>query len=557
MGEAIMHKRPVSYFVLMLCILGWGHFGWAEQHVAPRGELRVVDTHRLNWWSIIQNVFEPLVGVDKDGKLVPRLATSWRWLDDRTLEMTLRQGVTFHNGEVFDAELVKLNWEENAPILRPPRRLDDTGFRYDFDAWNWTFAPKTRLEIIDPQTIRLVFPEPDAAVLAKLSLMMPITNRQFFRDLGSPLEVSYWSALGRAGPWGTGPYRLVEGFSLLGIRADLVVLEANRAYWDSTRLPQVQRIVFVNTVNRKDALELVKTTEGHVDLFTELRPLETLRVAQSPLATVVKTRDSLRVVVGLFNVGKTWLPPGAKERPWRDVRLRQAVNYAINRAHLIRYATKGNGMLIPALLPPSAFGYNPTLAPYPFEPDKVRHLLQEAGYPEGLTLTLIATEDLAVQATVISKMLEQVGLTVHRQLLDAHTFYRKVGPARVLHERYTWDIALISTMLPAAHAPMFLYRQFALDGRYDWVIEQPALRRLYTQATHTLDEKKRQQVIRQMEQHTQAQAYFLFLYNPINLYAVNRAVKLVPHVSGILNLAETLVSDHHWSVRRARVVGQQ
>ena len=75
---------------------------------ASRGELRVVDKHPLNWASITYNVFEHLISLDKDGKLVARLATSWRWLDARTLEVTLRQGVTFHNGEVFDAEIVKL-----------------------------------------------------------------------------------------------------------------------------------------------------------------------------------------------------------------------------------------------------------------------------------------------------------------------------------------------------------------------------------------------------------------------------------------------------------------
>ena len=66
----------------------------------------------MNWAWIAWNVFEHLVEIDKDGKLVPRLATAWQWLDDQTLEMTLRQGVTFHNGEIFNADIVKLNWDE-------------------------------------------------------------------------------------------------------------------------------------------------------------------------------------------------------------------------------------------------------------------------------------------------------------------------------------------------------------------------------------------------------------------------------------------------------------
>ena len=76
-------------------------------------------------------------------QLVPRLATSWRWLDDRTLEMPLRQGVTFQNGEVFDAEIVKLNWDENTRLRQP-----------HLPGGYLNFQPGARLEIIDPHTVR-------------------------------------------------------------------------------------------------------------------------------------------------------------------------------------------------------------------------------------------------------------------------------------------------------------------------------------------------------------------------------------------------------------------
>src|SRR5215475_14165768 len=202
------------------------------------------------------------------------------------------------------------------------------------------------------------------------------------------------------GPWGTGPYKLVEGFSLPGKRSDRVVLEANQAYWDRTRMPRVQRIVFDNTLSQQEAVELVRTVEGRVDLVSGLRPLDTLRVAESPWAKVVKNRGSLITVYGQFNMRKAG-------SPWSDVRLRQAANVAIHREDLIRYATRGNGVIIPALLPVVSFGYDPDLAPYAFDPGKARHLLREAGYPDGLALSLIAPEDLEVQATVVSKMLEQ------------------------------------------------------------------------------------------------------------------------------------------------------
>jgi len=338
---------------------------------------------------------------------------------------------------------------------------------------------------------------------------------------------------------------MVEGVSTPEKRSERVVLEAYMAYWDPTRMPRLKRIIFDNSLGQKEAVELVKTGEGRVDLVTELSPLETLRVAESPFAAVVKTRGAPISVFGQFNMRKA-------ASPWHDVRLRQAVNYAINREDLIRYATKGNGVILPALVPVQGFGYDPTLTPYPFDPTTARQLLREAGYPDGRTLVLIAPEDLTVQATVVGKMLEQVGLTVDLQLLDQVAYNQQVdisAPAQPAAPP-TWDIALASWM-DGMNFPVFqVYHHFALDGPFDWVSEQPELRRLYAEALRTTDREQQQEVIRQMERHTRDQAYFLFLYNPIKLYAVNKAVAFVPYITGYLTFAETQVTEQHWSIRK-------
>jgi len=167
-----MKKFVVGGIVLVLVTFGWGAMSVGEQMPAPRGELHVVDTSPFNWQSIVLNIFEHLVETSKDGTLVPGLATGWRWLDDRTLEVTLRQGVTFHNGEVFDAEIVKLNWEENLRLKQPFR-----------PGTHMNFQPGSRLEILDAQTVRFHFPEPDGAALIRLA-SLHIGNRQFYAELG-------------------------------------------------------------------------------------------------------------------------------------------------------------------------------------------------------------------------------------------------------------------------------------------------------------------------------------------------------------------------------------
>lgn len=167
-----MNKFIVGGIVLVLVTCGWSTVSVGEQLPAPRGEVRIVDKNPLNWASITYNVFEHLMEVDKDGTLVPRLATEWRWLDERTLEVVLRQGVKFHNGEVFDAEIVQLNWEENTRLRQPFRSGTFLNFK-----------PGSKLQILDPYTVHFVFPEPDGGALAKISFMH-IGNRQFYREVG-------------------------------------------------------------------------------------------------------------------------------------------------------------------------------------------------------------------------------------------------------------------------------------------------------------------------------------------------------------------------------------
>ena len=167
-----MKQCVVGGIVLVLVTCGWGTMSVGEQAPAPRGELRIVDKSPVNWQYIVLNIFEHLVEFSKDGTLVPGLATSWRWLDDRTLEVTLRQGVTFHNGEIFDAEIVKLNWEENLRLKQPFR-----------PGTHMSFQPGSRLEILGAQTVRFHFPEPDGAALIRLA-SLHIGNRQFYTELG-------------------------------------------------------------------------------------------------------------------------------------------------------------------------------------------------------------------------------------------------------------------------------------------------------------------------------------------------------------------------------------
>ena len=155
-----------------LLVVGLASESAAQKPPAPRGEVRIVDQRGINWLGVTRSVFETLVDLDQKGQYAPRLATGLRWVDDVTLEMTLRRGVRFHNGEVFDAEIVRLNWDENLRVKQP------------FGIGEYmSFRPGSRLEVLDPWTVRFVFPEPDGGVIAKLGVFH-MASRQFHRELG-------------------------------------------------------------------------------------------------------------------------------------------------------------------------------------------------------------------------------------------------------------------------------------------------------------------------------------------------------------------------------------
>ena len=131
-----------------------------------------MDDSPNQWAYMTFNIFEHLLEIDRDGNLVPGLATGWRWLDDRTLEVSLRKGVKFHDGSPFDAEIAKLNIEETGQLRHP------------FHLGNFlSFDPGTRVEIVDRYTIRVLMPKPDGAALSRLSYIH-IGSRAFYQSGG-------------------------------------------------------------------------------------------------------------------------------------------------------------------------------------------------------------------------------------------------------------------------------------------------------------------------------------------------------------------------------------
>jgi len=400
----------------------------------------------------------------------------------------------------------------------------------------------TVFEIIDKYKVRFTFPEPDALAYVKIwcfDLFAPaFFSKHTFKEFN-------WSQLEGPGPWGAGPFELVEGRALFGNPSDRVVLEAFEDYWDP-RYPKVKRVIFDNKLigDRKEAMRLCREEEGFVDIVSLIRPLDTLKVAESPFAKVVKSRD-VSALVG-------WINQRKKASKWRDIRLRRALNYAINRKELWKYGAKGNAYNLGGYIPPGVYGHNPDLDLYTYDTTKARALLAEAGYPEGFEVKIIAPEYLRVETRIIRRMLERIGLKASFEILTQPEFWRKVIIAILDKppEEHDWDLSLFSFGDWAGHVgATFLLYGFSDMGDRRWIDYDPVYEKMWHDMISTVDSELQEEKTRQLVKYLYDRAYALFIYSPLTLYAVNKEVDFVPFNDGWLNLKETSVTDNHWSVR--------
>ncbi len=134
--------------------------------------MTIVDPSPVNWLSVTWGTMEEVVRVDEDGKIQPALATSWKWIDDKTLEMKLREGVKFQDGEKFDANVFRRSFDE---VQRWENPHPPGAFL--------NFHKKTKMVVADDYTVRMEFPEPDAGAIMKLR-GMHVGSTAFWDKLG-------------------------------------------------------------------------------------------------------------------------------------------------------------------------------------------------------------------------------------------------------------------------------------------------------------------------------------------------------------------------------------
>lgn len=462
-----------------------------------------LDPHRApgNSAHVLMTIFDGITRLDTNGNLQPSLAESWEAVNDTTWVFDLRKDVTFHNGEKFDADVVIANLERMSDPNEPRAS-------YSFNVFeSWRKTGDYQFEITT------VAPDP----------LLPARMKSFFIAPLSMLANPKSDDFNRL-PIGTGPFKFVQW-----IPDDRIVLAANEDYFRGA--PQFDRLVFRSIPEASSRVSELVT--GGVDLVAGLQP-EFIDLVESGQDTRVMTRTS--------PVNEVIILRTDVESPLQDVRVRQALNYAIDFNTIIDTVLSGYAHRYATVVHPFVLGYDETVTPYPYDPEEARKLLAEAGYPDGfaidfdITPSVGGTNNVEVAQAIVS-YLDQVGvkvnLRVHEYGVMRTLVYGDRTAAPMIRWQWkTWD----------NDPDGVFYGLFHTDGTGSFNSD-PQIDEMIMAARFNLDQADRARIYGELQAVAKEQAPLIFMYYTDSIYGVSERVEWEPRIDERLYLYEAKLKD--------------
>lgn len=440
--------------------------------------------------ALAKSFYQGLFGFNEKMELLPVLAESYEVSPDGTVyTFKLRKGVKFHDGTDFNANAVKVNFDR---VTNPDNKLK----RYNL------YSHIVKTEVVDEHTAKVTLKKPFSPFVNQLAhpsaiMISPAALEKYGKD------IAY-------NPVGTGPFTFVEWK-----HPDYVKVVKNNNYW-KPNLPKVDSIKWIPVVENNARSAMMRTGEAH---FTFPMPYEQ--------AEIVKKDTKLNLVAAPSIVHR-YVTMNMNQKPFDDLRVRQAINYAINKEALAKVAF--NGYAIPAEgVVPEGVDYSIKLGPWPYDLKKAKALLAEAGYPNGFKTELWAAYNNTSAQKVIQflqQQLKQVGIDVAVQALEAGQRVErvesfadpKVAPVRLYYTGWSSSTGeadwALRPLLAGENAPPRQYNMAYYNS--------PKVNEGIAKALEITDRNEKIKVYKEVQEEIWKDAPWAFLVTEKLLYATNK-----------------------------------
>lgn len=334
-------------------------------------------------------IFDRLIELSADMKPEAGLATDWRQVDPVTWEFNLRKGVKFSNGDDFTCNDAKFTLDR---ILDPATKSRQVPVY---------FSEVNTSKCVDDFTFQITTKNPYPAFIERISFFR-IVPAKAFQEMGADKFA--------ANPIGSGPYKFVSW-----TQGSQMVLTANETHWRGA--PPIKNLEIRNVIESSTRLAMLKS--GEVDFIDNVPPCDAASLAADPNLAVEDTRSLNAIFIGMSDL----------KPPFDNIKLRQALNYAVDWDEIIKTVLCGYGYRNASSIGALTFGYDPDLKPYPYDPQKAKDLLTAAGFPNGLEAQFDGPNGRYARDKEVSEAvagyLSNIGVKTKMNLQEFNTFFSR------------------------------------------------------------------------------------------------------------------------------------
>ena len=447
-----------------------------------------IDTFLVNWASVATNIYDGLTYRGPDLKLQPGLATEWTQLDDgKRIRFKLREGVTFHNGEPFNANAVKFTFDRlmGAEGKKGPQRSN--------------YAAIDSVEVIDDYTIDFHLKAADPVLLTKLAgYGAMIVPPAYIKEHGEDYFNTH--------PVGTGPFKFASYEPKVSIK-----LEAYTNHWGGQPKLSNLNYRFIS----EPSTAVAELQSGRVDLvIPPTIPIGMISVIEDHPDLKVVSTVSPTVYALRFNT---------KQGITKDERVRKALIYGVDRQAIINTILAGQASQISSFQSAISFGNDPAMAPLPYDPAKAMQLLKAAGVKPGTKIQIdIRGNDSTFNevSQAVASYLQIIGLNATIKPYETNVLLNDIVPAGKTGAMFqqSWG----GWTLDYDNTAYFMYHSGEKWNPYD---NDPKLDALLESQRPITDRAKREEILKEIANYTANRALEMPLYNLNAIFAVSNKVK--------------------------------